>query len=103
MVPGRLALQETTPSFPYQLRAEQKLWMIESVAWFSPHVPIKLGRRFATRPYDLFYDPGTGLAFKSTANIFRVGDQCFLPAVLQKPDDGLDLRSHGSFGKMYAF
>src|SRR5215211_1774404 len=51
----------------------------------------------------LLYDPGTGFAFKGATNIFRIGNQCLLSAVLKEPDDGLDLRCHRTFGKVRAF
>ncbi len=51
----------------------------------------------------LWHDPGTGFAFEGTANVFRIGDQRLFAAILEEPDDGLNLWRHGTFGEMFSF
>src|SRR5919109_317824 len=51
----------------------------------------------------LWDDPGSGFALERPANIFGVGDQGLFAAILEEPDNGLDLRGHGTFGKVRAF
>src|SRR5512134_1547761 len=48
-------------------------------------------------------DPSTSFAFECTTNIFRISDQCLFAAVLEEPDNRLDLRRHRAFGEVRAF